>query len=126
MKIVYPFAGVVKSKEDFPEGAKKHIEQAKSHFAKLESFCKGTYMCGAAPQSGDFALFEMIDEHVSICKSLGIDNVIAEYPKLAALHAAMFAEPSLAKYFASDAYVKWSQVIVAFLSDIFFYVKFCI
>jgi glutathione S-transferase len=109
MTIVYPFAGKVKSKDDFPDEAKKHIEKAKGHFATLEGCCRGTNMCGAEPQSGDFALFEMIDEHVSICKSLGIDNVIAGFPKLAALHAAMLAEPSLAKYFASDAYAKWSQ-----------------
>merc|ERR1719337_88773 len=46
MKIVYPF-GDVKTKDQFPEGAKRHIEgSCKTNLTKLEGFCKGPYMCG--------------------------------------------------------------------------------
>lgn len=114
MKIVYPFAGLVKTKEEFPDGARKHIEEtARTHFGKLEGFCKGPYMCGAQPQSGDFALFEMIDQHISIQKEVGATPLlgpeIENCPKLCALHAAMKALPSLAKYFASPSYTEYSQ-----------------
>lgn len=108
MKIVYPF-GSVKTKEEFPEAAKNHLESsAKTNFTKLEGFCKGPFMCGAAPQSGDFALFEMIDQHISIAASVGAD-VMAECPKLKALHKAMKELPELATYFQSDSYVKFAQ-----------------
>lgn len=37
MKIVYPFAGVCKSAEEFPAALEKHMEgSAPGHFAKLE------------------------------------------------------------------------------------------
>merc|ERR1719240_2003758 len=40
MTIVYPFAGKVKTKEEFPAAAKEHIEgSCKGHLTKLEGFC---------------------------------------------------------------------------------------
>jgi len=109
MKIVYPF-GSIKTKDEFPEGAKGHLEgSCKGNLTKLEGFCKGPYMCGAAPQSGDFALFEMLDQHQSICASVGVPDILDSFPKLKALHAKMKAEPTLAKYFTSDSYAKWAQ-----------------
>eukprot|EP00446_Apocalathium_sp_SHHI-4_P046501 CAMPEP_0177409354 /NCGR_PEP_ID=MMETSP0368-20130122/64202_1 /TAXON_ID=447022 ORGANISM="Scrippsiella hangoei-like, Strain SHHI-4" /NCGR_SAMPLE_ID=MMETSP0368 /ASSEMBLY_ACC=CAM_ASM_000363 /LENGTH=310 /DNA_ID=CAMNT_0018878123 /DNA_START=26 /DNA_END=955 /DNA_ORIENTATION=+ len=110
MKVVYSFSGVVKTKEEFPEGAKQHIAgTTTANFTKLEGFCVGPYMCGAKPESGDFMLFEMLDQHSSICKSIGEPDILDSFPKLKALHAAMKAEPTLASYFASDCYVKWAQ-----------------
>ena len=41
----------------------KHMGGATAHLTKLEGFCKGPYMCGGALQSGDFHVFEMIDQH---------------------------------------------------------------
>lgn len=108
MKVVYPFSGV--TKETFPEAAKKHLAgSAKTHLTKLEGFCRGPYMCGAAPQSGDFALFEMLDQHESMSKALGVTSPLDGLPKLKALHAAMQAEPTLARYFASDLHTKYFQ-----------------
>lgn len=109
MKVVYPF-GSVKTKEEFPAAAKDHLaKSATGNFTKLEGFCVGPYMCGAEPQSGDFALFEMFDQHLSIAASLGDESTLAAFPKLQALHAAMKADPKLASYFASDQYAKWAQ-----------------
>ena len=109
MKIVYPF-GAVKSKEQWPEAAKNHLDgTAKTHLTKLEGICKGPYMCGDKPQSGDFAVFEMLDQHHSICLSLGMPSMLESFPKLKALHTAIKADPALAKYFASDSYSKWAQ-----------------
>eukprot|EP00928_Gymnodinium_smaydae_P021544 TRINITY_DN1841_c0_g1_i1.p1 TRINITY_DN1841_c0_g1~~TRINITY_DN1841_c0_g1_i1.p1 ORF type:complete len:247 (-),score=66.38 TRINITY_DN1841_c0_g1_i1:149-889(-) len=104
MKIVYPF-GTVKTKEEFPEAAKAHLENsAKTNFTKLEGFCVGPYMCGAAPQSGDFHVFEMLDQHQSICAKVGVPDILESFPKLKALHAAFKADPALAKYFDSECY----------------------
>ena len=60
----YPFAGKVATKADFPSALKSHLEgSATTNFTKLEGFCKGPFMCGAVPQSGDFHVFEMLDQH---------------------------------------------------------------
>jgi glutathione S-transferase len=78
------------SKEEFPTSAKAHLAGAATgHLAKLEGFCKGPYMCGETPQSGDFQLFEMLDQHASICAHVGEANILDTYPKLKALHAHM-------------------------------------
>jgi len=109
MNVVYPF-GPAKTQEEFPDVAKKHMESsAKTNFTKLEGFCEGPYMCGASPQSGDFHVFEMLDQHESICAKLNVSSIMEGYPKLKALHAAMKDESTLKKYFASDCYAKWSQ-----------------
>jgi len=113
MKIVYPPGityGLVKTKDEFPAAAKNHlVRSATDNLAKLEGFCKGLFMCGPAPQSGDFHVFEMLDEHVSICKSIGEPNILEGYPKLSALYAAMLADPALTRYFESDFHTKYSQ-----------------
>merc|ERR1711988_443991 len=79
MKVVYPF-GAVKSKEEFPEAFKKHAGSSMTNnFTKLEGFRKGPYMCGAAPQSGDFALFEMLDQHSIVAAALGMEDALANF-----------------------------------------------
>jgi len=114
MLVVYPF-GSAKTKEQFPDAAKTHIEgTATTNFAKLEGFCQGPFMCGAEPQSGDFHVFEMIDQHEDICASLGLPSVVEKFPKLKALHSAMKDDPKLAKYFAADCYTKYAQNNAAF------------
>ena len=44
-------------------------------------------MCGDQPHSGDFMLFEMLDQHVSIAKAVGA-LALAPFPKLKKLHEA--------------------------------------
>jgi glutathione S-transferase len=107
MKVAYRWAGV--TKESFPEAAKKHLEgSAKTNFTKLEGFCSFPYMCGSAVQSGDFHVFEMIDQHVAIAASLGEPNPVDGFPKLTALYAAFKADPKLKKYFESDCYKNYA------------------
>jgi len=109
MKVVYPF-GDAKTKDQFPDVAKAHLEgSCKTNLTKLEGFCKGPYMCGATMRSGDFHVFEMLDQHASIAESLGVANPMDALPKLKALHAAVKADPKLAKYFAADCYKTWAQ-----------------
>jgi len=105
MKVVY-----CGSDDEFPSVAQSHLEgSCTSNFTKLEGFCKGPYMCGAAPQSSDFHIFEMIDQHMDIAAKLGQPNPVDDKPKLKAMHAAMKADPLLAKYFEADCYRTYSQ-----------------
>lgn len=109
IKVVYPFADV-KEKGQFPEAAKKHLESSvKTNMTKLEGFCKGPYMCGKEPQSGDFHVFEMIDQHKDVAKSVGEADPVAGFPKLQALYDAFKADAKLAKYFEADCYKAWAQ-----------------
>jgi len=107
MLIVYPF-GAIKTKDGFAEGAGKHIDgDMTGNFTKLEGFCVGPFMCGAEPQSGDFHVWEMIDQHKIIAEGIGKEPFFDKFPKLAALHAAMVAIPSVQKYLASEYYAKY-------------------
>eukprot|EP00656_Telonema_subtile_P057690 TRINITY_DN9549_c0_g1_i1.p1 TRINITY_DN9549_c0_g1~~TRINITY_DN9549_c0_g1_i1.p1 ORF type:complete len:264 (+),score=83.04 TRINITY_DN9549_c0_g1_i1:93-884(+) len=109
MRVVYPF-GTIKTKEEFPEGAKAHLAgSATTNFTKLEGFCQGPYMCGDAVQSGDFHVFEMLDQHAQIAASVGIADFLEQFPKLQALHAAFKADEKLAKYFAADCYQEYAH-----------------
>jgi glutathione S-transferase len=108
MGVVYPIRGV--TKEGFPEAAKKQLEgSAKTNFTKLEGFCQFPYMCGSAIQSGDFHVFEMIDQHKAIAATLSMPDPVADFPKLTALYAAFKADPKLKKYFESDCYKNYAQ-----------------
>jgi len=109
MNIVYPF-GAIKEKAGFAEGAGKHIDgDMTGTFTKLEGFCVGPFMCGDEPQSGDFHLWEMLDQHKSIAETIGKEPFFDKFPKLAALYAAMKAIPTIEKYLASDFHAKYWQ-----------------
>jgi glutathione S-transferase len=109
MKVVYPF-GDVKEKSQFADAAKKHLEgSTRTNMTKLEGFCKGTYMNGKAPQSGDFHIFEMLDQHKDIAASVGGADIFEGCPKLKALYDAFKADAKLAKYFESDQYKNYPQ-----------------
>lgn len=109
MKVVYPFAKVVTKQEDFAAGLQEHVQStAPMHLAKLEGHCVGPYLCGAHIQSADFHLFEMLDQHVAMCEQASVAFDVTPFPKLRALHAAMRADPALARYFASDMYCRYA------------------
>jgi len=103
MKICYGPAG-----KDFKPALEKHMGSATTHFAKLEGFCAGPYMSGGTIQSGDFHVFEMYDQHITMCTEMGVPFDVAALPKLTALHAKVKADPALAGYFAADVYAKWA------------------
>ena len=48
---------------NFKPALEKHLEGAMKHLTKLEGFCAGPFMCGGAMQSGDFHVFEMLEQH---------------------------------------------------------------
>ena len=109
MKVVYPF-GTTKTRQDFEAAAKKHFERnVRTHFTKLEGFCIGPFMTGVKPRSGDFVLWEMLDQHIILARALDLDDWLGECPKLATLHSSMRALPELADYFAAPCYAEWSH-----------------
>ena len=96
--------------EDGMLSGPSHLEgSAAGTFGKLEGFVLGTFMGGAAPQSGDFMLFEMIDQHMAIAAAVGAPAFFDAYPKLKKFHATMKGLPALAPYFASAPYASWAQ-----------------
>lgn len=108
MKIVYPFGGV--TKEKFKEAAAKHFaSNVKTHLAKLEGFCVGPFMTGVKARSGDYALWEMLDQHMIMARALDLDDHLGDCPKLATLHSTMRAMPELAAYFETPCYKEWSH-----------------
>lgn len=109
IRIVYPL-GSVQTKEEFPAAAREYLGSTASvSLGKLEGFCCGPFMSGGAPQSGDFMLWEMLDQHSSICASLGEGDIVAQFPKLKQLHSAMRALPALSTYFESEFYTAYAQ-----------------
>ena len=81
----------------------------RTHFTKLEGFCIGPFMTGVKPRSGDFVLWEMLDQHIILARALDLDDWLGECPKLATLHSSMRALPELADYFAAPCYAEWSH-----------------
>ena len=103
MKICYGPAG-----KEFKPALEGHMQGAVGHLSKLEGFCKGPYMCGNAIQSGDFHVFEMLDQHIGMCSETGVEFPAAMFPKLVALHAKVKSDPALAAYFKADMYAKYA------------------
>jgi len=109
MLIVYPF-GAIKTKDGFAEGAGKHIDgDAMTNFTKLEGFCEGPFMCGAEPQSADFHVWEMLDQHRHIAEAIGKEPLLAKFPKLQGMYEAMKALPTIKKYLESEYHVAFFQ-----------------
>ena len=104
MKIAYGPAG-----NPFKPALEKHMDGAANHLKKLEGFCAGPYMCGATMQSGDYHVFEMLDQHVMMCADEGVAfDLAGSYPKLTALHAKVKGEGMLQGYFKGESYAKFA------------------
>merc|ERR1712183_241072 len=93
------------------EGLKHLKGSASTNFTKLEKFLAqkgeemdGPYMCGRKPMSGDFMLWEMLDQHKLQAEAQGINTFLDAWPRLKNLWEAMKQEPSLQEYFSSEMY----------------------
>merc|ERR1719265_2408716 len=93
------------TKEQWPTAGPKHLSgPTVTHLKKLEGLCKGSWMCGDGPQSGDFHLFEMIDQHKILAANLRIGDPTKDFPKMQRIHSTLKSDPKLAKYFNSECY----------------------
>eukprot|EP00448_Togula_jolla_P018103 CAMPEP_0170590778 /NCGR_PEP_ID=MMETSP0224-20130122/12050_1 /TAXON_ID=285029 /ORGANISM="Togula jolla, Strain CCCM 725" /LENGTH=310 /DNA_ID=CAMNT_0010914595 /DNA_START=46 /DNA_END=979 /DNA_ORIENTATION=+ len=98
---VYPFLGG--KAEDAPE---LFSGKFAVHFTKFEEFLPDgqTYFCGSEPCTGDFHVWELIDQLVRLAAERGLPNPLDGKPKLKAMTQAMRAEPKLASYFEGRYY----------------------
>ena len=62
------------------------------------------FTAGETLTAGDFHLWEMLDQHEMLAADYGLPSPLAAYPKLAAMYAAVRAEPKLQGYFAGPLY----------------------
>jgi len=114
IELVYPFKEVCRDKAEHDTKMTKHLaEGAKDNYAKFEACVKGPFLLGDAISTADFHLFEMLDQHEIMVSdgpvntpnwTDGVGSLLKDFPKLGALHAAVKAAPTLAKYFASASY----------------------
>jgi len=76
------------------------------HLTKLEEFLPAgqTYFCGSEPCTGDFHVWELIDQLVRLAKERSLPSPLEGRPKLKALSEALRAEPKLASYFEGRFY----------------------
>lgn len=105
IELVYPFKEVCRDQAEHDSKLAAHLSKgALANYGKIEACVKGPFVLGADVSTTDFHLFEMLDQHELMAAKSGAPSLLEGCPKLKAQHAAMKAEPTLAKYFASDAY----------------------
>ena len=106
--LVYPFAKVNLTKEDFDQNKADQLDKtATTAYEKLEGFLAlngSHFFNGAAPASADFHVWEMLDQHSKLAASFGHPDPLEKYTKLKEFYSCFRALPQLAKYFASPAY----------------------
>lgn len=88
-----------------PEDSQAFLsEKVAVHFAKLEGFLsnEAPYFCGNEPCSGDFHVFEMIDQARRLATERDLKSPLPGCSKLQRLYETMLSEPRLAGYFASE------------------------
>jgi len=61
-------------------------------------------MCGSKPCTGDFHVFEMLDQHEMMAKDLGMGSPMEKFPGLKAYYEKFKSLPQLQAYFGSEAY----------------------
>jgi glutathione S-transferase len=97
------------SKSKYQTEMKKHLTDggAITNYTKFEGYLKqrgSAFFCGNKPCSGDFHVWEMLDQHELMCKDLNVPSIIEKYPLLKAYYEKFKALPQLASYFDSAAY----------------------
>jgi glutathione synthase/RimK-type ligase-like ATP-grasp enzyme len=106
--MVYPFKGI-KDRKGYETAMKKSLTDgdAIGNFTKFEGYLKQagtTFMCGNKPCTGDFHVFEMLDQHEMMAKDLKMPSPLEKYPGLKAYYDKFKSLPQLEKYFESEAY----------------------
>lgn len=106
--LVYPFKQVTRSKEEFDKNAASKC--AAQPFAKFEDVLKANgfdwFVSKSGPCVADFHIWEMLDQHKLLAEKIGAEGLFAgdKFPHLKAFYERFRALPTLAKYFASEAY----------------------
>jgi glutathione S-transferase len=92
-----------------PTAADVFANSLPPRFAAFEKFIAkagGPFLLGAHVTIADFLLYELCDKaRVCAKETVGIADVLAEYPRLSAFVAAFEALPGVAEYIKSAAYI---------------------
>lgn len=104
--LVYPFKQVNRSQEEFDKNAAAKCADAP--FGKFEAMLSfgghDWFVAADGPCTADFHIWEMMDQHKLLAEKLGAGDILAKFPKCKAFYEKFHALPTLAKYFASEAY----------------------
>jgi len=82
-------------------------KQVSVHLDKFEAWFghfKTKYSASDEPTTGDFHLWEMIDQHQALAKSIGNSAYLGQYPHLSDFHKRFSELPAIAKYLQTPAY----------------------
>ena len=85
----------------------KFLERIVSHYKKLEGvFQRSGYIYSAAnrPTTGDFHLFEMLDQNEQLTRATGYDSLVTQYPLLYSFYTRFLSLPTLQAYFDGPLY----------------------
>mmetsp|Transcript_16496 Transcript_16496/g.23066 ORF Transcript_16496/g.23066 Transcript_16496/m.23066 type:complete len:235 (-) Transcript_16496:251-955(-) len=94
-------------KETYQNKIKDHCTVTVSrHHTKMENWLKSkgsTYLLGDKPTAPDFHLWEMIDQHEVLAKSLSLESPLKNCPRLAKLYKEFRSLKELQTYFDGPA-----------------------
>jgi glutathione synthase/RimK-type ligase-like ATP-grasp enzyme len=97
------------SVSEYKTQMKKHLSEDGwcTHMGKFEGSLKmtgTTFFCGNKPCTGDFHVWEMIDQHEMMAKDVGASGILDKFPLCKAMYEKMKELPQMDSYFKSDAY----------------------
>jgi len=97
------------SVSEYKTQMKKHLTEGGwiTHMGKFEGALKmsGTaFLSGNKPCSGDFHVWELMDQHEMMAKDVGASGIMDKFPLCKAMYDKFKALPQMESYFKSDAY----------------------
>jgi glutathione S-transferase len=87
----------------------RHLATVTTHYNKFEGwFKRNGFIFSAANRltSGDFHLWELLDQHEEFARAYAKPSIITQYPLLNAFYARFLAVPTLQGYFTSSLHTK--------------------
>jgi len=84
-----------------PDGIKAYLKGASAHYDKFElwfSQVGKAFSAADRPLAGDFHLWEMLDQHIELCKAFKEADLLATRPLLAKFHTTFAALPKMQAY----------------------------
>merc|ERR1740121_53418 len=105
VRTAYGFCKVNRTEEEYKASAEKLCE--KPPFAKFEAWFvkyETDYLTGKTPNTADFHLWEMLDQHKIMAERLSKPPILDMFPKCKDFYERFRALPTLQKYFDSASY----------------------
>jgi len=84
-----------------PEGIKGYLKTASGHYDKFESWLSQVgkaFSAADRPLAGDFHLWEMLDQHIELCRAFKEADLLATRPLLSKFYKTFAALPKMQGY----------------------------